>query len=319
MVNIAAWSTAGEAYRILYRNRGEFLLRSGGWIACVVGGLVVKMLPWPDAISLLLRLLTIVLISVAFGVFSVSWCRVILQDERSSGVVTLALGRREVRYIAYQSAVALIPGVPAALLFLVVGADTWWATGFSFLRGGPFHPLSFLSFVGSLVALLAMFVAGITVSARLMILLPAAAMDKPGQLLREAWRQTEADASPLFQGWLACILPPTVLWAIPSFYVEHLLGSLASPIMELMAYPLCFVALALTAGFYSYAFAQLVEGRPVSDEHVPPAVAGPPEVRAASPSDFAPINAERLARRVSSILRKSDNSTKPGKFNAFRW
>ena len=51
MVNIAAWPTAAMAYLILLRNIGQFLHRSAGWLTCLIGSVVVRMIPWPDAIS----------------------------------------------------------------------------------------------------------------------------------------------------------------------------------------------------------------------------------------------------------------------------
>ncbi|HEX9490145.1 MAG TPA: hypothetical protein VF930_07660, partial [Stellaceae bacterium] len=68
------------------------------------------------------------------------------------------------------------------------------------------------------------------------------------------------NARALFYGWLACIMPVSLLWAVLSLFLNHALGVLAGPIVELLAYLCYFVALGLTAGFFSCVFSQFADG-----------------------------------------------------------
>ena len=54
MVAIPAWPTAAMAYQVFFRGLGQFIWLAGGWFTCLLGCVVVKMLPWPDAIASLL-------------------------------------------------------------------------------------------------------------------------------------------------------------------------------------------------------------------------------------------------------------------------
>jgi hypothetical protein len=97
-------------------------------------------------------------------------------------------------------------------------------------------------------------------ASRLILALAAVAIDdSPGRLLREAWRHTRGNTRALFYGWLACIVPVALLWSASSVILRHALGVLAGPIVELSAYLCYFVALGLTAGFFSCVFSQLAE------------------------------------------------------------
>ena len=275
MVKIAAWPTAVGAYRMLLRNFGQFLHLSAGWLTGLIGCVVLKMLPWPDAISALLVIVTLLCLAAGSAAFSIGWCRVILTDETSYGAITFALSARDRRYLAYQCGIALIPATPFALLCWLFAADTWWASALSPLLGGPFHPLALLRVVALLTLLLPIAAASVAVVARLMIVLPAIAIDEPGHLLRQVWRHSAANGAPLFFGWLACVLPALVLWEALWLALDFALGPLAAPIVELVGYPLYFVALALTGGFFSYVYAQLVEGEPMPEENASPAGAVP--------------------------------------------
>jgi hypothetical protein len=103
-------------------------------------------------------------------------------------------------------------------------------------------------------------VAGLVAAARLLIALPAVALDEPGRQYALVWRHSQDSLWPLFYGWLACILPCVLPWALLSLFLHRALGaSLAAPVMELLAYPLGSLALALSAGFFSYVYAQLVD------------------------------------------------------------
>jgi hypothetical protein len=267
MVKVAAWPTAAEAYRILFRNIGELLLRSGGWMACLLVLVVLKMFPWPRAISLLLVLATLLCIAAAAASLFIGWCRVVLQDDTTAyGFITLTFGEREFRGLGYLAAIALLPGVPMVLLALLSGAESWWAPAFTLTARGPLDLAGLVLLALSLVLLMTALVAGLVASARLLIALPAVALDEPGRQFPLVWQHSRDSLWPLFYGWLACILPCLVPWALLSLFLRRALGpSLAAPVIELLAYPLSVLALALSAGFFSYVYAQLVEAPIVSD------------------------------------------------------
>jgi len=256
-----------EAYRLLFRHIGELLLRSGGWVACLLVLVVLKMFPWPRAIAVLLVFATLLCIAVAAASLFVGWCRVVLQDETTAyGVITLTFGQREFRGLGYLAAIALLPGIPTVLLALLTGAETWWAPAFTLMARGPPDLAGLLLLALSLVVLMTALVAGLVAGARLLIALPAVALDEPGHQFALVWQHSRDSIWPLFYGWLACILPCLVPWALLSPFLRRSLGpSLAAPVIELLAYPLGALAVALSAGFFAYVYAQLVEAPIVSD------------------------------------------------------
>jgi hypothetical protein len=277
MVKIAAWPTAVEAYRILVRGGGELLLRSGGWIACLLVLVVLKMFPWPRAISLLLVLATLLCIAAAAASLFIGWCRVVLLGESTAfGAVTLTFGQREFRGLGYLAVIALLAGVPMALLALLASAETWWAPAFTLMARGPLDLAGLLSLALGLVVLMTALAAGLVASARLLIALPAVALDEPGRQFALVWQHSHDSTWPLFYGWLACILPCVVPWGLLSVFLHRALGaSLAAPVIELLAYPLSTLALALSASFFSYVYAQLVEAPIAQDpaaDHALPSV-----------------------------------------------
>jgi hypothetical protein len=265
MVKIAAWHTVGAAYRIVAEHLGEFVHLALGWLTCLLACVVIKMLPWPGAVAVLLDLLTAACIAIASAAISVGCYRAVLQNDIYYGGIPFSFGARELRYARFQTAIAALLLVPFALLVLWLGESQWWRDAFAFLRGGGFHPLGLLFVIGGLVAIVPLIIAGVAAAARLLLALPAAAIDEPGRLLRDAWSHTEENARPLFFGWLLCILPPIALWDSLSLALDHALGVLAAPLVELAGYGCYFFVLTLTAAFYAYVYAQLAEGEAVLD------------------------------------------------------
>ena len=261
MVPIAAWPTAAMAYQVLYRGLGQFIWLAGGWLTCLLGCVVVKMVPWPGAVESLLVVVTVLVCVVGSAGFSVGWYRALLVEESSYGVIPLSVGFREIRYLLYQAAIALVVGAPVALLCLLLGWEPVWAAAFSFLKGGALNQRALLLVVGGVALLLPMIVLSFRMAARLILALAAVAIDdSPGRLLREAWGHTKGNARALFYGWLACIMPVSLLWTVLSLFLNRALGVLAEPIVELLAYLCYFVALGLTAGFFSSVFSQFADG-----------------------------------------------------------
>ena len=265
MVKIAAWHTAGAAYRIVAEHLGEFVHLALGWLTCLLACIVIKMLPWPGPVAVLLDLLTAACIAIASAAISVGCYRAVLQNDIYYGGIPFSFGARELRYARFQTPIAALLLAPFALLVLWMGETQWWRGAFAFLWGGGFRPLGLLFVIGGLVAIVPLFVASAAAAARLLLALPAAAIDEPGRLLRDAWIHTEANARPLFFGWLTCILPPVALWQSLWLALDHALGALAAPLVELVGYGCYFVALTLTTAFYAYVYAQLAEGE-VLDE-----------------------------------------------------
>jgi len=263
MVKIAAWHTAGAAYRIVAEHIGEFLHLSLGWLTCLLACVVIKMLPWPGLVSILLALLTALCVAIASAAIAVGCYRVVLQNEVYYGGIPFSFGARELRYTRYQTAIALLLLAPFALLVLWLGETQWWRDAFAFLWGRGFRPLSLVFVLSGLVAILPLIVASGAAAARLLLALPAAAIDEPGRLLRDAWTHTAENARPLFFGWLACVLPPVLVWESIWFALDQTLGVLATPLVELAGYVCYFFALTLSVAFYAYVYAQLAEGEAV--------------------------------------------------------
>jgi hypothetical protein len=262
MVKIAVWHTVGAAYRIAAEQMGEFWHLALGWMTCLLGCVVIKMAPWPDGVSILLTLLTVLCVGAASAAISVGCYRVVLQDDIYYGGIPFRFGARELRYGRYQAAIAVVLFTPFALLVLLMRANQGWSDAFAFLAGRPFQPVSLLLVIGGLAVIVPLMGAAVTAAPRLMVALPAAAIDEPGPLLRDAWTHSETNAESLFFGWLACILPPVVLWECLWLALDHALGALASPLVELAGYLCYFFALTLSAAFYAYVYAQLAEGEP---------------------------------------------------------
>jgi hypothetical protein len=266
MVSVTAWPTAIEAYRLLLRHWSPLTRLAAGWMACFLGLDVARMVAWSATMSTLLAVLTAAAIAAGAAAFSVGCYRAMLLDETDIYLIRLNLGWRELHYLVHQSAIALILGGPLALWFMLVAADGWWAAAFATVRGGAFDALALLRVglgSGLLLPLVAM---GFLAAARLLLALPAVAIDEPERLLGDAWRHSRSNATALFRGWMACILPVTVAWTALAFLAKWTFGAVAAPLLEFLAYPALFVALALTAGFYAYVYAQLVEGEEVRTE-----------------------------------------------------
>ncbi|HKW53984.1 MAG TPA: hypothetical protein VJO12_09845 [Stellaceae bacterium] len=261
MVAIAAMPTAAMAYQVFFRGLGQFIWLAGGWLTCLLGCVVIKMVPWPETMASLLALVTVLVVAIGSAGFSVGWYRALLVEEASFAAVPFSVGLRELRYFLYQATIALIVGAPVALLCLLLGWQPVWAAAFSFLKGGALNGRALLLVTGGVALLLPLSVLSFRLAARLILALAAVAIDDaPGRLLREAWRHTSGNARALFYGWLACIMPVSLLWSGLALFLNRALGVLAGPIVELAAYLCYFVALGLTAGFFSCVFSQFADG-----------------------------------------------------------
>ena len=136
MTRIATRSIAIDTYRVLFFHLGPFCRLAGGWMACLLGCILVRMVPWPESIALVLLLITLACLAVFSAAFSVNWYRALLDEEPAPDLVPLTLGGRELRFLAYQSAIALVPGIPLLMLVMLLHADAWWAAALTIVHGG---------------------------------------------------------------------------------------------------------------------------------------------------------------------------------------
>jgi len=248
MVKIAPVHTAWAAYLACIRHHRALLQLSLGWVTLLAGLVFAGMVPWPEVIAWPLRLATLAAVPIAAAAFFVAGCRVVLLDEEPPLLITLRFGARERRGAIHLLAIALLPGMPLLLLVLLLGTGAWWA------------PLA------ALAGLLLLVAPALAASARLAISLPAIAIDEPGELLPVVWRHSRGCGPHLLYGWLLCLLP----WFLPSallfLALDHgATAASAASMAELLACPLGFLALAASAAFFAYVFAQLAEGAPVED------------------------------------------------------
>lgn len=262
MMRIASRSTAIGAYRVFFFNLGSFFRLSGGWMACLLGCILIRTVPWPEPIALALLLVTLICAAVFSAAFSVGWCRALLDEEPASDVVPLTLGRRELRFLGYEAAMALVPGVPLLMLFMLAHADGWWRDALGFVHGGPPALMPMLRLIAGLAVSLPAAIAAMIILPRLMIALPAVATDAAGPLLGSLWQQSRGMTKPVLYGWLACVLPALGIWSVLWFELSDALGGLAPPLVELLFYVCWFVARALGGGFLCQVFVDLAERRP---------------------------------------------------------
>lgn len=247
MVKIAPAHTASAAYLACIRNYRALLQLSLGWLTLLAGLVLASMVPWPELIAWPLLLATLAAVPIAAAAFFVACCRVVLLDEEPPLLITLRFGARERRCAIHLLGIAAVPGVPLLLLVLFLGAGAWWTP----------MVLAFLLLV--LAPCLA-------ASVRLAIALPAIAIDEPGELLPVVWRHSRKCGPRLLFGWLLCVLPWLLPCALLFTALDHGVTALiAAPMAKLLACPLGFLALAASAAFFAYVFAQLAEGTPVAD------------------------------------------------------
>jgi hypothetical protein len=261
MMRIAARSIAIDTYRVLFFHLGAFCRLAGGWMACLLGCILVRMVVWSQSMALLLLLITLACLAVFSAAFSVNWYRALLNEEPASDVVPLTLGGRELRFLAYQSAIALVPGIPLLMLVMLLHADAWWAAALAVVHGGSVALIPTLRLIAGFAFSVPAAIAATIILPRLMIVLPAVATELPGPLLAPLWQHSRGNTAPILYGWLACVLPPLGLWAVLAFELTGALDGLAQPLVELIAYVCWFIALALSGGFLCQVYAQLTDGK----------------------------------------------------------
>jgi hypothetical protein len=260
MMRIASRALAIDAYRVLFFHLGTFCRLAGGWMACLLGCILLRMVVWSQSFGFLLLLITLAGLAVFSAAFSVNWYRALLNEEPASDVVPLTLGGRELRFLAYQSAIALVPGIPLLMLAMLLHADAWWSAALTIVHGGSLSLMPTLRLIAGFALSIPGTIAATIILPRLMIVLPAVATDAEGPLLAPLWQHSRGNTTPILYGWLACVLPPLGLWAVLAFELIGALDGLAQPLVELIAYVCWFIALALSGGFLCQVYAQLAAG-----------------------------------------------------------
>jgi hypothetical protein len=194
----------------------------------------------------------------------VSWFREILNKEPASEGMLMTFGRRELRFFSYQMAIAFVPGVPVVAFLLLLQADPWWIAALSVFHHGGLQIVPMLRLFGGLILSGPATIAAIMILPRLMMSLPAVALDETGPLVAPLWQHSRGMTGALLRGWFICVLPALGLSAMLWFELTGALGDLTAPVVEMIAYICLFVALALSGGFLSHIYSQLTAIRPLS-------------------------------------------------------
>jgi hypothetical protein len=263
MKKIAFWRTVGAAYGYLFTELMRFLVLAGGWfvaVAITVIVMILLMIASPIAgLALGMIIFLAVMIGAVFG-FSVAWHRAILLDEPPRFLPRF--GRREWRFLGYSLVITL-----AYLGVTTVGGVLLAAVAAGVAQAS--RPLAVI--VG--IALFCGIIVADFYVIRLMLALPAAAVDEPSDLLGNAWRRGKGNGIRLGFGSFLCMLPTGIVQVIVQFAVAPPLwmrgvafegaappsvpAQMVSAILYVVLY---FVQMALIVGFLSFSYLQLAEG-----------------------------------------------------------
>lgn len=266
-MKIVFWRTVADAYGFFFNNIERLVALSGIWLVAIfIAGFVVLLLSW---LSIFLAIAlgfvsAIILYMGGFTAFAVAWHRAILRNDESA--MSLGFGPREWRFLGYCVVIGLVVGGSIFLGELVFGAFAYAMVAALGTVGMVFFVLPF-----------AVMVIGWLLGSRLMLALPAVAVDEQGDMLTTAWRRGRGNGVRLFFGPLVCIIPFVIaqfilrgifglfgisvvgrgfnLWAIPSF---------SSFIFSMLFVVLYFMQAAVTVGFLSYAYRQVAENAPAA-------------------------------------------------------
>jgi hypothetical protein len=265
MVKVGSLHTAWRAVLVCIRHYLAFLHLGLGWVTLLAGLVFARMVPWPDAIAWLLLVTTLAAVPMAAAAFLVACSRVVLLDEEPPLLIKLGFGAREGRCALHLLAVAALPAGPLLLLLWLRDAASWWAP-LAALGTGPVDLLACAQPVLALALLVLLLRAALGASCRLAIAIPAIALDEPGPLLATVWRHSRDNTVPLLYGWLLAVLPAVIPWIGLYLLLDRgITASIAAPVAALAGCPLGFVALAVSAAYFAYVFAQLAEGAAPAD------------------------------------------------------
>lgn len=271
MVKIALWRTVGESYRFLFAHLGWFVRLAGPWLLVAVLAFLfigISAFLVGGTFALLGRHLVLPLVTAAGGIIAiaaifggmtavaVAWHRAILLDRRPDA--TPRFGRREWRFLGYTVLITLIAGIGVAIPSAVVA----FAAQIAIAAIGPAGKLLYLISV-------AIIVAGIVLSIRMWLVLPAVAVDESGERLATAWRRGRGNGWRLLLGSFLCAAPVAVLVVVVQAALEigplvlahgtmmSVGGRLAASLLQLA---LSYVQIVLQVGFLSFSYRQLTGG-----------------------------------------------------------
>ncbi|MCZ6744568.1 MAG: hypothetical protein O7D31_07820 [Alphaproteobacteria bacterium] len=186
------WDMAWGSYRFIFVNFDRFLALAWFPITISFIGFIPDFLPHP-AIRWVLHIL---LTMGAYAIFAVRWHRFVLLDDHS-GVLSDLPSLRNLRFFLYTLAFMWMPWVPSIIIQYLYPIK-------SVGDGGTLSPLFIFAVIFGNVMILVLF--------RLVLLLPAAAIDKPISV-RGAWRKMGGNTWNLI-GAFVLIIIPLVIFAL---------------------------------------------------------------------------------------------------------
>jgi hypothetical protein len=266
MQKIAFWRTVGDAYGFLFDNLRRFFNLAAVWLAgvLVLGAAALGLFPAAPALGAVIAVAALIFYAAAVVAFSVAWHRAILRGEPSPSPAGLHFGRREWRFFGYGLLITLIIGVALAVAVGVLAV-------FAIAMMATLGSMGIIFF--ALPALAA--IAGWAFCSRLMLALPAVAVDEESDLLSTAWARGRGNSVRLFFGPILCALPLVIAqavlravihvafglqyWASAPHHKLALLAAapLAQGLLTALSVVVYFLQLGLTVGFLSFAYRQL--------------------------------------------------------------
>jgi hypothetical protein len=288
------WNTICLSYSTFFRNFLDVLLICWLWLIVVtplMGIANAMQLSWavrtiaelkqraalqrtpvlaPMPVDLRVLIFGGALLLMAAGVsIAVAWHRRVILGERprlsGSNIATGSFWR----YIGVGIAIFLIAFIPM-VFGGVVSLVVLWRFVPHGTPGGPHGGIA----VAIVLIMLLLYLTGIAVMLRLILLLPARAVGDLSVTLRQTWHRTRGNIWRLFWGIMACTVPPMLIIEIP-FWIfigfphpqSFANGTLPVPVLAISAIWAVFVLLALLIlpiwiGFLSLSYLHFFERRP---------------------------------------------------------
>ena len=192
------WDMAWGSYRFIFVNFDRFLALAWFPITISFIGFIPDFLPHPAIRWVLHVLLTM----GAYAIFAVRWHRFVLLDDHS-GVLSDLPSLRNLRFFLYTLAFMWMPWVPSIIIQYLYPIK-------SVADGGTLSPLFIFAVIFGNVMILVLF--------RLVLLLPAAAIDKPISV-RGAWRKMGGYTWNLIGAFVLIIIPLVIFALILSKFM----------------------------------------------------------------------------------------------------
>lgn len=259
-IRLPVWRLVKASLASVFRHLDNFVSRVWPWVAIIAAatmlvGVVLKMsLEEKSPATVVLGLI----LSIGSIMVAVSWHRGLLLGEPGGPMSAFRLDGAFLRYIG--------GAIIATLVVIICLAVPLGAIGFALS--------TFLSndeaAIGAGLALAVVLPIAVPLSARLLLVLPMAAVDDPSPLLRGAWRLGRGNGWRLAGALLLLSLIGALIQYGPILTVSFVIGLVAgedteallqSGFFHLMIYPLATVTGLLNAGLFaslaSYAYAVL--------------------------------------------------------------